>query len=141
MKKEKYIRLTRPLIREVFRECNEKYFAGEIEEPAIVELWTCHKKCVGWVRALWNKKKKGYVAALHISSRYRWTLTNLRNVVVHEMIHLYIQDYLIPLTFWQRIFTSRQHGKVFIEKMNELNATYGLDIQARAKFMKNELIK
>lgn len=141
MKRNEYVRLTRPLIKKVFDQCNDSYFGGEIESPSIFELWTCHKKCVGWVRAVWNKKNKRYVSALHISSRYRWTPANLQKVIVHEMIHLYLRDYMIPLTFWERLFPALQHGKDFRNKMNELNEKFGLDIGIRAKFMKKELIK
>lgn len=138
----KYIRLTRPKIEQVFDECNALYFNNEVEKPRKFELWTNHKRCVGWVRAFRDRKKAyGYYAVLHISSRYRWTEENLRNTILHEMIHLYIKDYLQPLTFWQRFFPSRQHGKDFVEKMNELNETYGLDIVVSAKHMRKELIK
>lgn len=141
MIRQKYIRLTRPLVKQIFEECNDSYFGGGVELPVKIELWTHHKKCVGWVRALRNKKKHGYDSALHISSRYRWTRENLRKVIIHEMIHLYIRDYLVPLTFWQRIFPPKQHGRDFINKMNELNDRFGLDIGTRAKFMKKEFIK
>lgn len=138
---KKYVRLTRNLIREIFDECNEKYFDNQIERPVKFELWTHQKKCVGWVRAIWNKKKRGYDTWFHISSRYHWTRDNLRNVVLHEMIHLDIKDYLIPRNFWNIFFPKRMHGKDFIERMNELNRKYGLDIRTQAKFMRKELIK
>lgn len=77
----------------------------------------------------------------HISERYNWTEENLRKVVIHEMIHLYIKDYLKPLTFWQKKFPFliKQHDKRFRNTMQELNQKYGLDITVKAPFMKKEL--
>ena len=138
----KYIRLTRPKIEQIFDECNAKYFNNEVEKPRKFELWTNNKKCVGWVRAIRDRRKaSGHYTILHISSRYRWTEENLRNTILHEMIHLYIKDYLQPLTLWQRIFPSKQHGEDFRQKMNELNESYGLSIVERAKHMRKEFIK
>ena len=141
MSRNQYIRLTRPKIKEIFDECNALYFNNEIERPVKFELWTPTKKCVAWVRAAFDRKKLRYITALHISSRYRWTEENLRDTIVHEMIHLYIKDYLIPLTFWERIFPARQHNSEFRQKMAELNETFGLNVVVQAKHMRKEYIK
>lgn len=136
-----YIPLTRPKIKEIFDECNRLYFNNEVESPHKFELWTPTKKCVAWVRAAFDRKKQRYITALHISSRYRWTEENLRNTIIHEMIHLYIKDYLVPLTFWERIFPNKQHNSEFRLKMAELNETFGLNIVVQAKHMRKEFIK
>lgn len=138
---KQYIRLTRPKIKEIFDECNRLYFNNEVETPDKFELWTPSKKCVAWVRAAFNQKKHCYIISLHVSSRYRWTEENLRDTIVHEMIHLYLKDFLIPLTFWERIFPNKQHNMDFRLKMAELNETYGLNIVVRAKHMRKEYIK
>ena len=136
-----YVRLTRPKIKKIFEECNRLYFDNKIEIPKKFELWTCQKTCVGWVRAIWDRKARKFVTWLHISGRYRWTEDNLRKTIIHEMIHMYIRDYMVPLTLWQRIFGRKQHGKDFIKKMNELNERFNLDIQTKAPYMKSEFIK
>lgn len=136
----KYVRLTRPKIKNIFQECNSLYFNDEIELPKKFELWTCQKTCVGWVRAIWDRKARRFVTWFHISGRYRWTEDNLRKTIIHEMIHMYIRDYMVPLTFWQRIFPRKQHGRDFIEKMNELNDKFNLGIMTNATYMKKELI-
>lgn len=132
---DKFVKLTKKRIKDIFQECNELYFDNKVETPTFFETWTSHKKCVGWVRAIWNKKTKSYVSALHISSLYNWTNENLKKVIIHEMIHLDIKDYLRPLTIWKRLF-GKEHDKDFMKKMDELNEKYNLDITVRAKFMK-----
>lgn len=136
---KKYIRLTKNKVREIFNEANQKYFNNEVNVPEKFELWTPTKRCVAWVRAFSNRNSK-MKTHLHISNCYRWTEENLRNTIVHEMIHLHIQDYLIPLTFWQRIFPSLQHNKEFKKEMVWLNKSFPeLNIVIKAKHMRKEL--
>lgn len=90
-----------------------------------------------------NQRTSKVSSALHISRRYNWTIETLRQVVVHEMIHLLIGDYMEPLTFWQRLpligrFFINQHDQRFVDIMNELNATYGLGVKVRFPEMKAE---
>lgn len=137
---KKYIRLTKNKIKEIFEECNQKYFNNQIKTPEIFDTWTPTIKCVGWVRAVWDKRNHRNKVALHISSKYNWTEENLRNVILHEMIHLDIKDYLKPLNFWQRLFRL-DHDKRFHKRMKELNKEFNLNILPRAKFMRTEIKK
>ena len=146
MRKQKYIKLTRTVIKEIFDECNRMYFNGKVELPVKFETWTPQKKIVGMVRPIWAGKRKGTKASFHISQRYRWTEDNLRKVVVHEMIHLVIGDYKEPLTFIQRLpliggFFIKQHDERFISLMNEVNNKFDLGITVRAKQMRKEFIR
>ena len=143
--KQYYIRLTRKVVSDMFDKCNSLYFNNGIERPIKFETWTPYKKCVGMVMPHWSAKKKAYHSSLHISRRYKWTEENLRQVVVHEMIHLAIGDYLRPLTFIQRLplighFFINQHDEQFVTLMNELNDKFGLDIKIRMKHMRNDFI-
>lgn len=144
--KPKYIRLTRNVVSEMFDECNRLYFNNAVERPIRIETWTPHKKTVGMVRPLWSAKRGRAYSALHISRRYRWTAENLRKVVVHEMIHLAIEDYKMPLTFLQRLpligrFFIKEHDDNFIDLMNELNEKYDLGITVRMKQMRKDFIR
>lgn len=53
-------------------------------------------------------------------------------VLIHEMIHLYV---------YQEIGSGLRHKKPSIDKMNELNAQYGLDIRKDAKHLRDKYIK
>lgn len=146
MKKSKYLKLTKAVIKEMVEECNRLYFNGEIELPIKYELWTPRKKIVGMVRPIWSNRHKQTRAVIHISNRYRWTESNLRKVVLHEMIHLAIEDYKEPLTFLQRLplighLFITQHDERFVALMNELNNKYDLGITIRAKQMRKEFIR
>lgn len=136
--KEKFVRLTKKLIEEIFIECNELYFNNEVIKPKRFEIWTPWEKTLGMVRPLYNKKTNKYSSALHISKLYNWTRENLKKVIVHEMIHLYIGDYLQPLRWWERLFpfTLVEHDDEFKEMMNYLNEEYNLDIKIRFPEMK-----
>ena len=136
--KEKFVRLTKKLIEDIFTECNELYFNNEVIKPKRFEIWTPWKKTLGMVRPVFNKKTQKYSSILHISKLYNWTRENLKKVIIHEMIHLYIRDYLQSLRWWERLFpfTIVEHDDEFKEIMNYLNEEYNLDIKIRFPEMK-----
>lgn len=143
---KQYVRLSPKRISEMFEECNRLYFNDSVERPVKFYTWTPHKRIVGLVRPIWSGKRKGVRGSLHISKRYRWSEENLRKVIVHEMIHLAIEDYKEPLTFMQRLpligrFFIKQHDERFIALMNELNEKFDLGITVRAKQMRKEFIR
>lgn len=133
----KYIQLTRKQIEKTFNECNAKYFNNEIQKPEKFELWTPSKRCVGWIRAVWDMKRKRFITSLHISNRYRWTRENLEHTIVHEMIHMELKDYMVKLSFWKRLL-GKDHDEKYVARMNEINEKYGLNITVRAKHMRKE---
>lgn len=145
-KKPKYIRLTRNVVSEMFDECNRLYFNNAVERPLKIETWTPHKRTVGMVRPIWSANRNKVCSVLCISRRYRWTADNLRKVIVHEMIHLSIEDYKKPLTIIQRLpligrFFIKGHDERFITLMNELNEKYSLGITVRMKQMRKDFIR
>lgn len=139
--KERFLRLTKQTVNDMFDDCNRAYFNNEVPRPKVIQLWTPHRKVLGMVRPAYNRRTGSYSSILHISRLYRWTEENLRKVIVHEMIHLYIGDYLRPLRWWERImpFLVKQHDSEFIAVMNQLNDNYGLGIQTRFKEMREYL--
>ena len=142
----KYIRLTRNVVSEMFDECNRLYFNNAVERPLRIETWTPHKKTVGMVRPIWSANRHKVCSVLCISRRYRWTADNLRKVILHEMIHLSIGDYKMPLTFMQRLplighFFIKGHDDNFTNLMNELNEKYDLGITVRMKQMRKDFIR
>ncbi|MBD5421667.1 MAG: hypothetical protein HDR49_01360 [Bacteroides sp.] len=139
----RHIRLTRQVVSDTFDECNALFFNGRIERPVKFETWTPHKRMLGMVRPCYRGKRKGVGSIFHISRRYRWTEENLRRVVVHEMIHLEIEDYKQPLNFFQRLpfighLFIKMHNADFVSRMNEINEQYGLDIAVAFPAMKKE---
>ncbi len=137
---EKFIKLTKKKLKTVFEKCNSLYFDNQVPTPKYFELWTPSKRIAGWVRCVWNKTSKSRDAALHISDQFYWTEENLVKTMVHEMIHLLIEDYKRPLSFWRRLL-GKDHEQDFKDKMNELNEKYNLDIAIRVKYMKKYMKK
>lgn len=137
-KKNKYVKLTKKILKQYFDECNEKYFNSQVEEPMCFETWTPSKKIVGWARGVWDNKTKTWHSALHVSRNFNWTEKNLIDTIVHEMIHLESKDYLEKVSWWRRLF-QKDHNENFFKRMEELNTQYPeLNIVLRAKHMKKE---
>lgn len=133
---EKFVRLTKKKIEEVFDFCNETYFNNEVEKPVYFETWTPNVHIIGMVRPIFNQKTKTIYSALHISNNYNWTETNLIETILHEMIHLYIKDYINPKRWWHFFFPPRQHNKEFKRVMAKLNKDFNLNIAIKAPWMK-----
>lgn len=57
-KKTGYIKITKKSIEEMFDICNEQYFGNRIEKPMKFDTFTPFKKCLGMVRACYDKKRK-----------------------------------------------------------------------------------
>ena len=136
---EKFVKLTKKKLLNVFHECNEKYFDNNIEIPVKFETWTPDPNTVGWVRNSWDKKNAKFITSLHISSYINWTEENLKNTILHEMIHLEFKSHLRYIPWWKKWFV-KEHDKKFIQRMNELNEKYNLNIVVEAthlqQFMK-----
>ena len=133
--RERFVRLTRPELKRVFDECNEKYFCNKLTCPDLFDLWTPSKNIAGWIRAYWIPKKRKWGTAIHISNRFKWTKENLRDTMVHEMIHLEIGDYRKRISWWKRLL-NKDHDKDFRKRMEELNSSYGLRVMVIAKHMR-----
>lgn len=134
---EKNIRLTKKKIKEIFDECNSLYFNSKVPSPQHFELWTPNKNVVGWVRCGWNGKAKRYETFLHISNKFHWNKTDLVNTMVHEMIHLLIEDYKKPLPLWKRWF-GMDHDKEFKSVMKDLNSRFNLNISVKVPYMEKK---
>ena len=74
------------------------------------------------------QKTKVIHSALHISNNYNWTETNLIETILHEMIHLYIKDYISPKRWWHFFFPPKQHNKEIKRVMTELYEGFNLNI-------------
>lgn len=143
----KYIRLNKDVVKTMFERCNKAYFNNGCDTPRYFYSRSLPKGMLGLTRCEgWNSRINGYNASLSINRRYRWSEYSLEQVVVHEMIHLYIKDYCRPLKWFQRLpligrLLLNQHDKEFIAVMHDLNANYGLAIDIRFPAMANEFMK
>jgi hypothetical protein len=102
----------------LFNIYNGEYFHNSLPVP---EFKVIHKnktfgrfECrVGW--------KSISQPVIMVTDKYNFTEEQLRDIMVHEMIHYYLA--------YKRIDRIITHGKAFKEMMNDFNLNEGLNIQ------------
>ena len=106
----------------IFREYNQQYFFNELPLPKfglLKSYYTCGyfscKKIIGR-RRLQNAK-------IEISCRFDWNEYDLRNVMVHEMIHYYLA--------YKHIDNELTHGEAFMQMSEDFNKRFSLNITKR----------
>lgn len=104
-------------LRYFFREYNKKYFNGILPMP-FFEIIHTHK-IFGRFECYTNRHSCTE-PVIKMSDGFEYTDEQLRDVLVHEMIHFYL-----AYTGKDRKVT---HGKKFKQMMNEMNETYNLNI-------------
>lgn len=111
--------VTVDIIRKKFKEYNKEFFNNELITPEIRLLksyLTCGyfscKKIIG------KRKLRGQ--RLEISCYYDWNENDLRNVIIHEMIHYYLA--------YKHIDNELSHGEAFIKMSKEFNEKYDMNI-------------
>ena len=114
--------ITEQIIEQKFREYNKEFFNDELPLPKfglLKSYITCGyfscKKIIG------KRKLRGQ--RLDISAYYDWDEDDLKNVIVHEMIHYYLAH--------KHIDVELTHGDAFMEMANELNRKYNLRISKK----------
>ena len=111
--------MTETLIEQKFREYNHLYFNGELPLPQfglLKSYLTCGyfscNKIIG--------RRKLKKPRIEISCYFDWEEDDLRNVMVHEMIHYYLA--------YKHIDTLITHGEAFQKMSEDVNRQYGLNI-------------
>ena len=122
------MRLDLQFLKDNFDRFNKEYFEGKLPRP---------KFAIGKARmvlgSLNYKRKitifgtKRYDYTIRLSSYYDQDEQGYLNVLLHEMIHYYI-DY-------NRISDTSVHGIVFRKMMNQLNRNYGWKITVSTKII------
>ena len=103
-----------------FTEYNNKYFGGILPYPE----FKLRKSYLtfGYFSCNYNTDYSMYNCVLEISKRYNYTEEQLRDIMVHEMIHYYLA--------YTGKDVKMKHGKEFEKMANSLNKKYGLNITA-----------
>ena len=116
------MKITTEHLTELFREYNKLYFGWELPLPAF-GLLTSYRTC-GYFSC--NKivgRRRLQKARIDISCRFDWTESDLRDVMVHEMIHYYLA--------YKHIDNEITHGEAFRQMSTDLNTRFGLNIAER----------
>ncbi len=104
-----------------FTKYNNEYFGGVLPYPEFVighGYFT-----MGHFTCLLDEYDEPYNQKIEISDRFDYTESQLRDIIVHEMIHYYL--------VWTKEDLHANHGKAFKRKAKELNEKYGLNITPR----------
>ena len=119
--------VTEDIIAEKFAEYNRQYFDCDLPTPdfglyrgyKFCGLFSCDKI----IGRRYLKKTK-----IEISYYYDWNEDDLRDVLVHEMIHYYLA--------YKHIGNQITHGEAFHSMADEFNEKYGMNITERIDISK-----
>lgn len=111
-------------IKELYKEYNHLYFDDLL--PKTLSVYTGNKHAIASVVCVKDKKTKKIKVAMQFSDKYEWQKPMLRDIILHEMIHVYVFVKVGHLPYF------RKHGIKFKKKMKELNKKYGFNIQIKA---------
>jgi len=114
--------VTEKVLEKKFDECNKIYFNNGLPYPFFSIF--CKKKPFAKFTYL-KKKKNGENVLVYkkisVSNYYDFTEEQLRDIIVHEMIHYFIA--------YNDIKDNKEHGKIFLSIAERLNSEFGLNIE------------
>jgi hypothetical protein len=97
---------------------NNDYFGGVLPFP---ELKIRHSyKTLGYFSCEYDEDGNMFNQCIEISDNYDYTENQLRDIMVHEMIHYYLA--------YMGIDTKCTHGSEFKKMANDLNKQHGMNI-------------
>lgn len=127
------MRATRKFIAEKFKIFNTEIFGGEL--PEIPLVLTNAGRAMGMVRyqtrSRFGGKKEIFNLRLQISTRYDMPQPELEDILIHEMIHLYIIS--------KGLRDTSSHGTLFRKLMSDINARHGRNVTISHKSDKETL--
>ena len=129
------MRATTPIIRKIYNACNTLYFEGKLPTP----IFGTYKfnRVWGSVKTRHDLDSNGKVinfqSWLRMNSRWDINEDKMIDVVLHEMIHIYIVYNGIPVT------QPDGHGEEYIKVMNEINEKYGRNVKVNKEIDIEEL--
>ena len=114
--------------KELYRIANEVYFDGKLPKPRFST--TNNLKALAMYTYSGLSKKKG-VYTIYVSTRYKIDTSEYLNIILHEMIHIYVHLKFGPTFF--------QHGKRFKELATFFNDRYSTNIRKKIESDKYSL--
>ena len=111
------MRVCESQIRCLFRQFNKDYFGNILPMPHIKIRHSVNT--LGYFSYMQNEMF-GTTETLEISDFYAYTSNQLRDIVVHEMIHYYL--------YYIGEDVRLKHGKSFMRMARQLNQSYGLHV-------------
>ena len=126
--------VTENFLKERFDEYNQLYFNDCLPSPFFSVF--CKKKPFAKFTYL-KKKKMGEKTLVYkkisVSNYYDFTEEQLRDIIVHEMIHYFIA--------YNNLKDNKEHGRIFVSISDKLNKDFGLNIEktkSASSYLKRE---
>ena len=115
------MKITKSVLEKLFVEYNKKYFESSLILPNMSTY--IGEGSMG----IFSVRERRYSRDMKISIARNFKLTDeeLRNLLIHEMIHQYVYMKTGKVS----------HNRMFKNKMKELNKKYGLDIRVNSKHL------
>lgn len=119
-KQEGNIKLTEGDIMFLFAQYNIQYFESELPFPKFKII---HSYRIFGRYFCYPCANGHYGDVISVSDNYDYTEDQLRDIIVHEMIHMYLMHFGIDRRC--------SHGKAFKNMMKDFNIRYGMNIRVR----------
>jgi hypothetical protein len=120
------VELTKADLRERFDKYNELYFEGKL--CGCKFFWLSSNHCA-YGKYIAQPTKKGLISKIGVARNTIWTEENLRELLVHEMIHMYIRT--IECEAYDGVLG---HGRRFRAHCKRLRDRFGLNIRIHGDF-------
>ena len=117
------MKVTIGLLEGRFEEYNEKYFNCALKYPQLKLLKSYTTLGMFSCRRMTKSNRKLSGAKIEISCYIDWEEAELRDVMVHEMIHYYLA--------YMHIDTEITHCEAFLEMAERLNREHSLNIRVK----------
>lgn len=116
------MKVTKELLKELFDECNEKYFYGKLGKCTF-SLFPKNNLCLGKFsdRVDKNGKPKDKI---WVGTSINWTEETLKLLLIHEMIHMY--NIRVEKCRFNGL---TGHGFYFKRQQRRIKRDYGIDIK------------
>lgn len=128
------------IMKEWFNEFNEQFFNNEL--PMLkLEVGNCGTNIWGYFRGKrtysrqtrrWTERFSAANCTIRLSEHFAGTEYNLKNTMVHEMVHYYI-------FFKYKYHPARHHGKEFLYEANKINTKSEWNITPTNDYNENEV--
>ena len=121
---------TKEELAEKYNEYNELYFNGEMEKLTTKNFFFISKKSSHFGRYRYKTMKNGKtISQIWIGTNVEWDEESLRELLVHEMIHMY--NFTVEHS---RLTGLLGHGIAFRRQCKRIKEQFGLDIHIHPNF-------
>ena len=114
---------TKQDLKELYDECNQMYFWGRLGKCDFM-FFSRNVGFLGWYNSREDKNGKPK-DRIWIGTCVYWTPKDLRQTMIHEMVHMY--NYRVEKKLWRGILG---HGPCFRKHRRRIKRDFGIDIMA-----------